>query len=153
MLYRAINVVMAVVGVVVLVGMVMVGVNVYRAARTGPRWKRALITAGLVMLGFIGATSPMACCYGSLVAPQPYGDQDLQAVSQSLEFLDKQIANGRIQPDAARSTLGNIELNLERTASEEGLKSFPESDRARLTQQKNALQTRIDSMRKRVGEE
>ena len=62
--YRAMNAVVGVVGVAVLVALVVLGVNVYRSARTGPRWKRALITAGLVVLGLATTNScDRSTCY------------------------------------------------------------------------------------------
>ena len=79
--YRAMNVALGVVGVAVLIALVVLGVNVYRSARTGPHWKRTLIIAGLVMLGLVGTTSPIACCYMPVVAYQPYHGQDLESVS------------------------------------------------------------------------
>ena len=148
--YRAMNAVVGVVGVVVLAALVALGVNVYRSARTGPRWKRGLIVAGLVMLGLVGTTSSVACCYQPVMVQEPYRGQDLDAVGNSLDFLEKQIANGGIQLDAARSTLSNIEANLQRAAIEEQLRSMPVAERETLTERKQRLQERIEALRRQI---
>ena len=54
---RAIDVLLAIAGLVTVAGLVLVGVDLRRAAGTGPRWKRRLISAGLVLLAALGMAS------------------------------------------------------------------------------------------------
>lgn len=81
--YRAMNAVVGIVGVAVLVVLVALGVNVYRAARTGPGWRRKLAGAGLVMLGSLGL---MSCEKGPEGASGTKPGSQVQAgVGMSLE--------------------------------------------------------------------
>jgi hypothetical protein len=43
--------VMGLAGVLIVAGLAMLGVNLASSARTGPRWKRKLVAAGLILLG------------------------------------------------------------------------------------------------------
>jgi len=47
-------------GVIVLGALIVMGADTDRAARTGPRWKRRLITAGLVLLAALGVARDKA---------------------------------------------------------------------------------------------
>lgn len=42
---------MGLAGVLIVAGLAMLGVNLVSSARTGPRWKRKLVAAGLILLG------------------------------------------------------------------------------------------------------
>lgn len=48
------NVLLGVVGLLLVAMILLFGADLIRAARTGPRWKRALITASMAVLGAIG---------------------------------------------------------------------------------------------------
>ena len=45
---------LGVLGAAVLGAMILVGADAHRAARTGPRWKRKLFGAGLILLAALG---------------------------------------------------------------------------------------------------
>ena len=69
---RAAGLVIALLGVLALAILLLVGADVYRAARGGPRWKRRLLGAGLLVLaslGFLPATSAAAEEKPKAVAP------------------------------------------------------------------------------------
>jgi len=51
---RTANFLLGVLGLAGLVVLVLLGADLYRSARTGPRWKRRLVAAGLVLLGWLG---------------------------------------------------------------------------------------------------
>ncbi len=58
--YRFLNiwtVVLGIAGLVVVALMVMFGADLLKASRTGPRWKRALVTASLAVLAAVGVNS------------------------------------------------------------------------------------------------
>ena len=77
--YRAMNVALGVLGVMVLIALVVLGVNVYRSARTGPRWKRALIAAGLLVLGLATTNScKQTTCYAP-VKPDDAGQRQQES--------------------------------------------------------------------------
>ncbi len=152
--YRAIGLLAGIIGVLLLVVLAAVGVNVYRASRRGPGWKRSLITAGLVMLGMMSTTSCTTSCYvvdiGGLQADNRQG---LQNVSDRLDILEEQVAGDELEPWVVEHVLDSLEQELKDTANREDLQLFTESEARDLVRKKNALQTRIDTLRKRVGEE
>jgi len=51
------TVLLGVAGLLVVVGMVLFGADLIRASRTGPRWKRALVTASLSLISLLGLTA------------------------------------------------------------------------------------------------
>lgn len=55
--YRSFGLFVAVFGAVFVVGLILLGLDLRRAAKTGPGWKRKLVAAGLVLLGVVGITS------------------------------------------------------------------------------------------------
>jgi len=44
-------------GVVIVVGLALIGTDLVRATETGPRWRRRLVAAALVLLGAVGMTA------------------------------------------------------------------------------------------------
>jgi len=58
MVGKAANVLIAILGLLVVAWVIVLGVDVYRAARTGPRWKRRLIGAALTLLAVLGLPAP-----------------------------------------------------------------------------------------------
>ena len=56
-MYRSIFFVLAVFGSVLVIALMLFGRDLQRAAVTGPGWKRALVAAGLALLGSLGMTS------------------------------------------------------------------------------------------------
>ncbi len=54
--YRSFGLFVAVFGAVFVVGLILLGLDLRRAVKTGPGWKRKLVAAGVVLLGAIGIT-------------------------------------------------------------------------------------------------
>ena len=54
--YRSFGLFVAIFGAVFVVGLILLGFDLRRAAKTGPGWKRKLMAAGLVLLGAVGIT-------------------------------------------------------------------------------------------------
>jgi len=52
--YKSLGLFVAVFGVVFVVGLILLGLDLRRAAKTGPGWKRKMVAAGLVLLGAVG---------------------------------------------------------------------------------------------------
>jgi len=52
--HRALNILAAVAGLLVLVGLALLGADLLRAASTGPRWRRRLVAAALMLLAAVG---------------------------------------------------------------------------------------------------
>ncbi len=51
---RTLTIVLALFGLLVIAALALMGCNVYHAARTGPRWRRRLVGAGLSLLALLG---------------------------------------------------------------------------------------------------
>ena len=51
---RLLNALLALVGVLAVAALALLGLDAWRAARTGPRWRRRLVTAGLALLATVG---------------------------------------------------------------------------------------------------
>ena len=69
---------MGLVGVLIVAGLAMLGVNLASSARTGPRWKRKLVAAGLILLGIgVGGDARgdrnglQKTCYQQMAIPEP----------------------------------------------------------------------------------
>ncbi len=60
MAQRVWGVLSMVAGLAILAALALAGVDVYRAARTGPRWRRRLVGAGLVLMAALGL-APAGC--------------------------------------------------------------------------------------------
>lgn len=54
---KVVNLALAIAGVCLLALLAVLGVDVYRAARTGPGWKRKLVAAGLLVMAAMGLAS------------------------------------------------------------------------------------------------
>jgi len=70
--YRSFGLFVAVSGAVLVIGLVLLGLDLRRAAKSGPGWKRKLVAAGLVLLGAVGIT-PGCSQIGEAVGVQVSG--------------------------------------------------------------------------------
>ena len=76
---RFVGLLMALTGLLLVVGIVLVGLSPHRARRTGPRWKRRLVEAGLLVLAALGFPAfgqepPAAKAPAAAAAEAPAGD-------------------------------------------------------------------------------
>jgi len=58
--HRTLSIVLGVIGLIALVGLVVARVDLARAARSGPAWRRRIVGAGLALLTSLGVYSPAA---------------------------------------------------------------------------------------------
>ncbi len=84
--HRTLATVLALAGVLVVAAIALLGYDAWRAARTGPRWRRRLVTAGLALLAMLGAApgASAAEAPGKLVA----ADGNAMAESTEWKALD-----------------------------------------------------------------
>lgn len=110
------TVLLAAAGLALLAALALAGADLYRAARTGPRWKRRLLSAALAVLSAVGivAAGPEAdaaprleiMCY----KPAMIGPRDqMAAVRAQLGALDKQLHVGKLNPVVLRQAMANLE--------------------------------------------
>ena len=139
----------------VLVVLVALGVNVYRSARRGPRWKRALITAGLVTLGMMGTTGCIRLTCYAMPPPPPVEEtrQELQAVGGRVDLLERQMALNELGPEVVRQTLRSIQEQMRMVPVTEQLKLLNNPARTELIKKRKLLDARIARLWAEVAKE
>ncbi|MHC4607718.1 MAG: hypothetical protein ACYTAF_12455 [Planctomycetota bacterium] len=81
--YRAAGLLVVIGGVIAVVALIVVGVNVRRAACRGPRWKRVLLSAGLALLVSLGIP---ACSDGGDRSPIGQTDPESKKLAATKEW-------------------------------------------------------------------
>ncbi|MHC4663381.1 MAG: hypothetical protein ACYS8W_17110, partial [Planctomycetota bacterium] len=62
MVQKTTGILIAIAGMMVVFILVLTGFNVYLSATRGPKWKRKLLSAGIIALSMMGVTLPMTSC-------------------------------------------------------------------------------------------
>jgi len=107
---RAYGVLWAVFGLAAVASLLLIGVDVWLAAGRGPRWKRALLGAGLALaasLGFVGcrSTPPTCCATGPARAESRIGIPDLEARA---DVVEREAHAGSLKPPTLDRVLEEI---------------------------------------------
>jgi hypothetical protein len=123
---------MGLAGAVAVVGLVLIGIDVYAAKQRGPRWKRRLLGAGLAVLGLVGVwfarPKPQGpTCY--LPVPRIFNAPSIQRLESQASFLEQLISTGKIDPDVARKVLTSAEAALVEASKEEVVGGLSPSER------------------------
>ena len=119
---RAFNLLLALAGVAAVALLVVLGVDLARSARRGPRWKRRLIAAGLGLLASLGVASVdpgcIETCYWHLAVE--YREGTTGQLCARLGILAGMV-NGRspVKPEVLQRTLQGIQANLDLLAKDE----------------------------------
>jgi hypothetical protein len=151
--YRAAGILMALAGLVAVVGLIIVGIDVYTAKERGPCWKRRLLGAGLAVLGIFGIgiaarPRPRPTCY--LPAIVPCTAPSFQRLSQQLSILDGLAADGKIEPETVRKALASAEAALAEAAKPEVLHGLSPNERYSAGVLIQAARTTIDQLKARL---
>ena len=159
--YRSITVWVVVLGVLamgVVAALAVCGVDVRRAAATGPRWKRAPLTASLLLLGLLGVGSvagAMACCYEPmpLGAGLKYEDfmKSLERLGRQLPLLERFARAQKIEPDVVRKLLATAERDVMLLESAYAGKELLPSQHARARELCARAREPLERLRLRVG--
>ncbi len=155
--YRAAGLLMALGGLVAVVGLILIGVDVHAAKQRGPRWKRRLLGAGLAVLGIWGAWfsasrpgSPfkpdVMCCY----APIPMEVGCAGNLRERLPLLEKLIAEAKLDPGVARTALAAAEMDLGRISMHPC--SGPGMSAEEMTAIRDLARPIVERLRARLGE-
>jgi len=109
---RAFSFLLAAVGALAVAAIALLGYDIWRSARTGPRWKRRLVGAGLALLVSLGVVScePQVMCYKP--APVPISQKSAKRLREQLVLLDKLLAEEKVDPAVARKVIEAIEKEL-----------------------------------------
>jgi len=111
-------------GLVILAALVVIGLELRRARRAGPRWRRRLVAAAMALLSAAGAylaarnlpprEPDVIMCYEGQMVPQPQGGPRtrLDHLRLRSQLLQKHKLEGRLHPDAARRVRERIAAEL-----------------------------------------
>jgi hypothetical protein len=122
-------------GVAIVVGLALIGTDLRRAADTGPRWRRRLVAAALVLLGAVGLMTSVTSiekvqvsCY----APQPMdiGASSLRKLVWQVEQLRKLAESGKVDAAVVQKVIERIEPEIA-TLSDEDVLERMEFDKIR----------------------
>lgn len=115
---RVIGIIVAVAGLLFVLGLVLLRFNLRKAARTGPRWKRNLVLAGIFVLasfGLVAATSSevgcVTMCYE--IAPVGIAERSMERLSQRLSLLEKFAASEKIDREVVEKILSEVEGDID----------------------------------------
>ncbi|MHC4506214.1 MAG: hypothetical protein ACYTFI_23205 [Planctomycetota bacterium] len=130
---RAVNLLLAIFGVAVVMGLVLVGADAWASSRRGPRWWRKLLGAGLVVLAMLGVGScrRRTTCYAP--RPLPPAKTSMRSLADQLPLLEQFAESKTLVPEAVAKVLGKAEADLEIRAKLEAKGQTPSKDLPALT--------------------
>lgn len=152
---RAVNLILAILGVAVVMGLVLVGADAWASSKRGPRWWRKLLGAGLMVLAMLGVGScnrpPFVSCYKP-VAPPP-AKMSVRRLSDQLPLLQQFAESKTLVPEAVAKVLGKAETDLAILADEDALKALSEAERAKAVRLRDQVKARIKEIRTKLEAE
>ena len=108
---RALNLVLALAGVVAVLGVIVIGFDLHRVSTSGPRWRRRLLAAGLALLGLAAPPSCISStptCY----AVVEQGKAPLSWLEAQLPLLEQAARTGVIDDQTVVRSLEAVEEEL-----------------------------------------
>ena len=158
---RAAGIMIAVAGVFFVTCLILLRFNLQTAARTGPKWKRSLVLAGIFILSSLGLFSASAggsgcvttMCYHMEYVPTPEErerqahavevEKTLERLSIRMGLLEKYISSEKLDREVVRAVIANIEKDI--AVIRENMSLLPETDRekAGVLLKKAGLQLRL----------
>jgi hypothetical protein len=158
---RNASVIYALLGMVAAGAALVVGLDVYRAARRGPRWKRRLLSAGLAVLAAIGIAAcdraggaegrqPGPTCYKPMQLPPVR--KSLTRVEAQLPVLERLAEAEKLDPAVVRKVLASIEKDLAVLGDEKQTALLPDDQRKRAEATLASAREKVKAIRARLGE-
>jgi hypothetical protein len=125
MIDRASGLLLAVIGLAVVGVLIVMGVDLVRASRVGPRWKRRLLGAGLGLFSALGLVSILPAAAASAPpAPAVSLDRDMKDFGIRLDELELLLKNETASREAVGQAISRVEKGLDvlaaKQAKEEG---------------------------------
>jgi len=128
---RAVNLVLALAGVAAVVLIVVLGVNLARASRRGPKWKRRLLSAGIGLMAALGVTTVDTGCF-MCYAPVPteFREGSIGRVRYRLRLLDTFVQRRDVTPLALENALKSLQADLDELTKDEAAGKLSDKQRA-----------------------
>ena len=153
---RALNLGLALVGLVAVLGLLVIGFDLHRASSSGPRWRQRLLAAGVALLVFFWFTlsrgcmapqsRPQTCYFPSSMRP---ADKTVECVAARLPLLERLADADRLHPAALDKVITTVEQDLADLGRPETLNRIPQPDRAETKRLGERARTQVDAIRAR----
>lgn len=150
---RAVGILLGVLGLCLVGMLLLVGVDLLVASRTGPRWKRKLLIAGLLFLGLNTSTGCQLffSCYAPVPPPTP-AEMSYDRLSSQLKLLDQMARSKKLDPKVVDKTLVAVQQDLEVLDKEEELDKLPKSERAEARIVRDLARADVQAIKARLQE-
>lgn len=156
---RAIGIVVAVTGLLFVICLILMRYDIRRAARTGPRWKRNLVLAGifvLTSLGLVSGASSVSCTpTGRLPALGVMETEiSMRRLSERLALLEGFAAADRLEPEVVEEVLAMVEQDMTILEKGEYVGGLSEAERVRAVELREKVKVHVKKIREKLkGEE
>ena len=146
---RALSLLLAAAGALVVAAIALLGYDIWRSGRTGPRWKRRLVGAGLALLVSLGVVSceREVTCYEPM--PSPVSQKSAKRLREQIELLDKLLAQDKVDPAVARKVIEAVQQEFAAGVSGDDKWLSPEESgnvRGEAWRRVHALRQRLESV-------
>lgn len=151
-------------GLLAIAGLVLIGADLGASARTGPRWKRRLVGAGLLLLGAVGITygltrrrpvEPVVMCYEAAVpATRTAATNPVRAAAgrlhRQLMLLESYVNAEELHREVIDRTIRTIEADVELLGDAEGLATLTEAERDEAKALRETIRRHVAEIRARL---
>ena len=152
---NVLTLVLGIAGLAVVAALVLAGADLRRAARTGPRWKRALVAAGLALLTWAApASAPPEPCYfrPPPIRPEMFdpAKRPVAMLELALPLVEKLAKADRLPPDPTKALLDAMERAAAALDRDDVLRRLSPDERKKAADLKLRATARIKALRARL---
>ncbi|MHC5057427.1 MAG: hypothetical protein ACYTKD_22360, partial [Planctomycetota bacterium] len=150
---RALNVVLATIGICAVAALVVAGADAYVHARRGPKWWRRIVGAGLALVAMLGIGScdrkPSVRCYApAVVSTVP---ETVVTLHERAAILDEFAEAETLDRETTLVVLETIEDRLAILSNEDALAELSPEERAKAEALRDEVRAKIEAVRKKLG--
>lgn len=151
-------------GLFAIAGLVLIGADLRASARTGPRWKRRLVGAGLLLLGTVGITYgltrrrpvvPVVMCYeAALPATRPAATNTVRAAAgrlhRQLMLLESCVNAEELRREVIDKTIQAIEADVGLLGDAQALATLTEAEQDEVRALREMIRRHVAEIRARL---
>jgi len=158
----------ALLGVLLIAGLALLGRDIHRLARAGPKWRRRLVGAGLALLSIFGVpacgetkdTSPGPasagdrkglCCYMMVATIREQFDNTMQFMLERLTLLDQFLESKKLDAQVVQDAVQSIEEQLPILFKRPDYGGLSESERCRADSLRVEIEAKIADLKTRLA--